>query len=154
MFRNRHVKQALRVLPFAGALLVLLFGTGGCRSLAAIYSSLGSNDVSPEQSAGLKKALEQRFQHRLDQSTVLEFELLRGTGTTTGISFPKYYVWIKLNSQGQDVEQGIVRLAEVDTAQYEVTDYFSSADIKRAQHKVYETFPRDIADIAVLRSAF
>src|SRR2546430_4731516 len=59
----------------------------------------------------------------------IEYELLRRAPTQSGLSYPKYYAWVRARSRSGYVRQGAARLAAVDGNRFEVTDYISSFDI-------------------------
>ena len=74
----------------------------------------------------------------------VEYELLRDEPTQSGISYPKYYAWVKA-AQGETVlAEGAVRMTAVEKTHFEVTDFL---DRKAAEdfEQVSAIFPESLA---------
>jgi hypothetical protein len=66
--------------------------------------------------------------------------------TQSGTAFPKFYIWVTVKENGTLLEDGAVRVAAMEKTRFAVTDYLTRADIERDVDKVYQTFPRPVAD--------
>jgi hypothetical protein len=85
----------------------------------------------------LKSYLELQTQRDLN----IEYELLRQGPTQTGVSYPKYYVWVKgLDAKGVILD-GAARVAAIAKMRFEVTDFLSRQEIRRSPANVEKTFP-------------
>src|SRR6058998_2120737 len=61
----------------------------------------------------LKRDLAKYFSANNGQVTSVEYELLRDSPTQTGISYPKFYAWVRIVRNARDKEEGAVRLAAI-----------------------------------------
>jgi len=68
-------------------------------------------------------------------------DLLRRGPTQSGVSWPKYYVWIQLMKGNQPVVAGAARVAAIDQQRFEVTDFVTARQIKKDPRKVAQIFP-------------
>ena len=71
----------------------------------------------------------------------VQYLLLRDGPTQTGISYPKFYVWARILSGNRILTEGAVRLAAVDGAQFNVTDFLGKDQIAAEPEKVKSVFP-------------
>ena len=76
------------------------------------------------------------------------FEYLRHGPTQSGVAFPKYYLWVKVQDprSKQLWNQGAVRVAAVDRTHFEVTTFLSLKDLKRSPEQAAATFPKPVAE--------
>ena len=74
------------------------------------------------------------------------YELLREGPTQTGISYPKYYMWVRLIVGGKTREEGAARVAAVDRTHFEVTDFLSRDAIRANPDSVRSVFPAPLVD--------
>jgi len=78
----------------------------------------------------------------------LEIELLRDGPTQSGVSYPKYYAWVKFKVGPVLIKQGAVRVAAIDKVRFDVTAFISAAEATRDVQSVKNIFPSLlIADI-------
>lgn len=68
--------------------------------------------------------------HRLP-FTKVTIELLRKGATQNGVSYPKYYIWIRATGAAKHHAEGAMRIVAIDRARFEVTD-FTPADTVRS----------------------
>jgi hypothetical protein len=70
-----------------------------------------------------------------------EVTLLRNGPTQTGISFPKYYAWVRGLSERGVVIEGAVRLAAVGRTHLDVTHFLSRQQILNDPESLMSVFP-------------
>jgi hypothetical protein len=58
----------------------------------------------------------------------VEYELLRDGPTQTGISYPKYYVWVRCFRKNT-LREGAARVAAVEQTRFDVTNFLSRDEI-------------------------
>jgi hypothetical protein len=75
------------------------------------------------------------------------FELLREGPTQSGVSYPKFYLWVRvLSADGDRQRSGAVRVAAVDRLRFEVTDFASREDIVSGVADPASIFPAALVD--------
>lgn len=74
-------------------------------------------------------------------ATSVEYRLLRDGPTQTGISYPKYYAWVKVFTGPKILQEGAARLAAVDRTHFEITHFLSKQEIKANPGQVRDIFP-------------
>lgn len=94
----------------------------------------------------LHRDLQRYFQHNPRSPVKVEVEMLRDGPTQAGLSYPKFYVWVKVYRKGKLVEEGALRLAAVERKAFDVTSYFRKDQIKKDPEKLYQVFPAPVAD--------
>jgi hypothetical protein len=94
----------------------------------------------------LMRDLESYFKDLKKKNIGVEYQLLRDGPTQSGTAFPKFYCWVTITENGALVEDGAVRVAAMEKKRFGVYDYLARADIERDMDKVYQTFPRSVAD--------
>ena len=94
----------------------------------------------------LKRDLEKYFKDTRQKTVTVEYELLRDGPTQSGIAYPKYYAWVTVRDGATVVDEGAVRVAAVQKKFFDVTDFVSQEDIKRAPAALDEIFPLPVAD--------
>jgi hypothetical protein len=83
----------------------------------------------------------------------VEYQLLRDAPTQSGLSFPKYYAWVKVFSGTVLSFQGAVRLAAINRARFEITDTLSVQQIRTAPNEVDSIFPSLLVPSIIERAA-
>ena len=73
----------------------------------------------------------------------VEYELLRDGPTQSGIAYPKFYVWIRV--QTSPVRQGVARLAAIDRERFEVTHFIEQGAIVGDPSQLDALFPAPVA---------
>jgi len=137
------------------------------KTLLGICLALSSPVVAPSQSmAGshiaanvpdgddfaplLKRDVAAYLEPVVGGKVTVEFELLRDGPTQSGAAYPKFYAWIRAYSDGKIAAEGAVRAAAVEKKRFEVTHYFSKAEIARDPHRIDAVFPQAL--LAKIRS--
>ena len=76
----------------------------------------------------------------------VQYEFLRDGPTQSGISYPKYYLWIKNIKGNTAVEEGAVRVAAVDQKSFHVTHFLSREQISASPSQLASVFPAALVD--------
>ena len=122
-----------------------------CLALAACDPAPVERDIQqshisgnvPEQSqfnALLTRDLLAHFQSSNLQVTRVEFKLLRDAPTQSGVALPKYYAWVKAFAGTVLRQEGAVRVAAVDKTHFDVTHFFSKAQLQQ-DDQAKQVFP-------------
>lgn len=100
----------------------------------------------------MHRDLEAYFASQGPAPRAVTYELLRRSPTQSGLSYPKYYAWVRARSRTGFMHQGAARLAAIDGNRFEVTDFISSYDILADPDRVERTFPHALHDELVRRA--
>jgi hypothetical protein len=60
--------------------------------------------------------------HRLPSRSV-DFEPLRRRATQSGVSYPKYYLWVRATETSKNHFEGAMRVTAIDRIRFEIIDY-------------------------------
>ena len=82
----------------------------------------------------------------------VEYELLRDGPTQSGVSYPKYYIWVKTFKGSVFSEEGAVRVAAVDQRRFVVTHFLSQEEILKSPSEVASIFPPALANTIIERA--
>ena len=127
------------------ALLIVLSSSVAAQSLPA--NSLGDQISAnvPNQAVFadyLERDLFAYFQSKVSPDVIsVTSEMLREEATQSGVAYPKYYLWVRVNGKGGELTEGAVRVAAVDGKRFEVTDFISAANILANPKSLSSTFP-------------
>jgi hypothetical protein len=114
---------------FVSLLSVLLAGQPGTdQSLRDIQASHIEANVpsSTDFEKFLQRDLSRYFSvTRKQKSLRVEFELLRDEPTQSGVSYPRFYAWVRVAGGKSPEDRGAVRLAAIEKKRFEVTDFLS-----------------------------
>ena len=94
----------------------------------------------------LQRDLITYFTKLTGKKLTVEYEFLRQGATQSGLSYPKYYLWVKLRHGKRILHEGAVRVAAIEQKQFEVTDYLSKADMKKSPLQIEGVFPPSVAE--------
>ena len=89
----------------------------------------------------LKRDLAAFFRESSTAPMRVEYQLLREGPTQTGIAYPKFYAWVKVFSGSRLSQEGAVRLAAIDKARFEVTQFVPKSDVTRDPQALARIFP-------------
>jgi len=99
-------------------------------------SHIEGNVPPPEQfNAMLRRDLASYF-----NTQTLSYELLREGPTQSGVSYPKFYLWVKATRKDETVV-GAVRVAAIEKIRFEVTDFLPSERIQSDPTQAQQLFP-------------
>jgi hypothetical protein len=132
------------------------FGTGIALAdpIATVIASHIDGNVPPPEhfKEFLERDLRKYFTVPGGAPAALEYEMLREEPTQTGISFPKYYVWVKVVDSGGTVQEGAAQVAAIQKARFEVTHFFSKAQIREGPQDLQLVFPPAVCDAAIAKA--
>jgi len=83
----------------------------------------------------LKRDLEKHF------NGIVKVDFLRKGPTQSGVSYPKYYLWVKVYQVDKLIKEGAVRVEAIDKKRFEVTDFVSIEEIRNKSKDIYVIFP-------------
>src|SRR3569833_407194 len=124
---NAIVKKAL--------LVGVALGIFSCQAALA-FSDLAQSHIEaniPKNSdfdKFFRRDLTSYFAPSLGAGIRVEYELLRPGPTQTGISYPKYYAWVRIVSGDRSVQEGAGRVAALEETHFEVADFLSAEQIR------------------------
>ena len=82
----------------------------------------------------------------------LDLEMLRHGPTQSGVSYPKYYVWVIARPSSGAAVEGAARVAGIETTKFEVTDFLTAEQIVSAPTILATVFPEVLRDGIVQRA--
>lgn len=94
----------------------------------------------------LRRDLGQYFASARGKAVAIDFEWLRKGPTQSGVSFPKFYLWVRLADGASIDDRGAVRVAAVGGSRFEVTDFLSERSIRAEPHAIYRVFPKAVCE--------
>ena len=94
----------------------------------------------------LTRDLNAYFTQKLGTGVIVRHELLRRTPTQSGVAYPKFYAWVRIEKNDSSVDAGAVRVVAVDAKRIKVTHYFSQEKIKAEPKSIELVFPRSLCD--------
>ena len=80
-----------------------------------------------------------------DKLTV-DYELLRDGPTPSGVSYPKFYLWLRATNAEKTVIEGAVRVAAVDKKRFDVTDFVPRSEIVSHPDSLTRIFPQALIE--------
>jgi hypothetical protein len=93
------------------------------------------------------------FQTAVPSTTAVEWTLLRRAPTQSGVTYPKFYAWVKTSVTSSTGRQGAVRLAAVDRTHFEVTTFMSAEEVLANPIGVKAVFPSLLVESVQSRAA-
>ena len=140
----------MKIQFILASLLLLVWGCTafGQSTVGPIADSHIQANVPDEKDfdSFLKRDLESHFKELKKKSVVVEYQLLRSGPTQSGTAFPKFYIWVMIKENGALHEDGAVRVAAMEKKRFEVLNYLARSEIERDVERVYQIFPRPVAD--------
>lgn len=85
-------------------------------------------------------------QVRKKKNLTVEFELLRDGPTQSGVSYPKFYAWVRVAGGRSSNDRGAVRLAAIEKKRFDVTDFVSEEVIRHDPEGIYRLFPAQVCE--------
>ncbi|HTB61813.1 MAG TPA: hypothetical protein VLC06_28330 [Polyangia bacterium] len=83
---------------------------------------------------------------RTQKAVAVDFEMLRDGPTQVGVSYPKFYVWVRVAGGKSADDRGAVRLAAVERKRFVVTDFVSERVIRRDREDIRRVFPAAVCE--------
>jgi hypothetical protein len=113
------------------------------RMMAEVQASHIAGNVPPDASFMTLLQRDVRaylVANRLPSESV-EIEPLRRVATQSGVSYPKYFVWIRaVDGDGRRIA-GAMRVAAIDRIGFDVTDFTSAASIRSDPTSLASSYP-------------
>lgn len=95
----------------------------------------------------LRRDLGRYFEQTRKQEAIpVEFELLRDGPTQSGASYPKFYVWVRVDGGDSLDDRGAVRVAAIERERFEVTDFISEREILSDRNRIRLVFPEPVCE--------
>ncbi len=124
------------------------------QSLDAVQAGHIAANVPPE--AAFAALLRRDVRAWLDAEGLgrpdLVLELLRRGATQSGVSLPKFYLWLTASGPGLATVEGAMRVAAIDGARFEVTDFVSAAAIRADASGLGAVFPAALVPAIAARA--
>ncbi len=109
--------------------------------------------ASAHFTAFLERDLLDYFQKQgFPAATSVSFTLLRNGPTQTGISYPKFYLWVDVHEDKKVVTQGAICVAAVEQSYFRVTRFLPSSKIRVSPEAVSSIFPAPLVSTIVSRA--
>lgn len=89
----------------------------------------------------LKRDLAAYFKGMSSRPITVEYDFLRNGATQSGISYPKFYLWVTVSANKKLLTQGAIRVAAIDKKRFDVTNFLSVANLQKSLRTIEETFP-------------
>ncbi len=93
----------------------------------------------------LKRDLEKYFLEKYGKVTI-KWEYLRLGETQSGVAYPKYYLWTKVFSGEQMINEGAIRVAAIEKTHFDITNFVPIAEIRKGTVNIYEIFPGAVCE--------
>jgi hypothetical protein len=77
----------------------------------------------------LKRDLQKHFS-ALYGPINIDWKFLRDGPTQSGVSYPKYYLWLKIKNTDEPISEGAVCVQAVDKERFDITNYIDIKQIK------------------------
>lgn len=71
----------------------------------------------------------------------LKYQLLRDGPTQSGVSYPKYYVWVQVLKGTKIVQEGAARVAAIEKKRFKVFDFLSKSKLQKSPGSAAQIFP-------------
>lgn len=107
----------------------------------------------PAFSEFLQRDLNSFFTGRGLRSPAARFELLRHSATQSGAAYPKFYLWVRVQSTADRFTSGAVRVAAVERQRFDVTDFLSASEIRADPGRVRSVFPGPLVQAIIDRAS-
>ena len=76
----------------------------------------------------------------------VHYELLRDGPTQSGVSYPKFYLWVTVGNGKSPQQRGAVRVAAIEKKRFEVSDFISEDAVKKDPSGIYRVFPASVCE--------
>jgi len=106
----------------------------------------GNAPTDSEFGKVLKRDLTKYFTKLNGKGTTVDYKYLREGATQSGVSYPKYYLWVSVYRSKKLIDAGAVRVAAIDQSYFDVTDYLSKAQIRKNPQQIDTVFPQPVCD--------
>lgn len=97
--------------------------------LTPAWSQNSHIDGNAPDPAAFDTLLERDLKTYFEAESV-DFEFLRRAPTQSGVSLPKYYLWVRARLADGSTAEGAVRVAAIEKTQFEVTHFVARNEIE------------------------
>jgi hypothetical protein len=80
------------------------------------------------------------------QNRIVKWELLRDGPTQSGVSYPKYYVWVTIKNGDKIAAEGAARVEAIEKENFQVTDFVEKNKIKNKSIDIDQIFPAAVCE--------
>ncbi len=94
----------------------------------------------------LKRDLIAYFARNGGKNVTVETKPLRNGPTQSGVSYPKFCLWVRVFQNKKPWQTGAVRVAAIDKKEFEVTTFLTLATLRSNRAAIYQTFPKPVGD--------
>ena len=90
----------------------------------------------------LERDLQAHFADQFGSDCLVDYQFLRKGPTQSGVSLPKYYLWLKVSDSNKENQtEGAARVAAMDKKDFEVLQFFNKKSIQSKPEAMKMTFP-------------
>jgi hypothetical protein len=89
----------------------------------------------------LQRDIDQYFQKLFSALIITKHYFLRDGPTQTGISYPKYYLWVEIYSNTENIELGAIRIAAINKKYFEITNFVTKKEMIKNEVNIRMIFP-------------
>lgn len=140
------------VLGLVLAAICGLVVVAAVKGLPGLTSARGVADLQAEHvshnaprptrfNAALQRDLEAHFAGQGHSGASVTYQLLRDGPTQTGIAWPKYYLWVEVESADAGFLAGAARVAAIEGEGFLITRFVSKQEIVAAPDRLSGIFP-------------
>lgn len=112
------------------------------KMMAEVQKSHIEGNVPDQVDFGLflQRDLEEYF-NPSGNNVTLKYQLLRDGPTQSGVSYPKYYVWVQVFEGTNIIKEGAARVAAIEKKRFEVFDFLSKSSLQENPGSAAQVFP-------------
>lgn len=153
----------MRQLPVAAFALILLYGCGAPAPAApppktstsgpkaSGFQQVPKTSLADHIPVGadfdklLTRDLEKAFNQTQDPDVEVSYELLDKTPVRSGQSFPKFYLWVRVQPKQGEAKEGLVTVAAQNKKKFQVGPMETLNDLK-SDPKIEAALPQKVAN--------
>jgi len=83
---------------------------------------------------------------RKKKDVPVEYEPLRRGPTQSGVSYPKFYLWVRVSGGKTPKDRGAVRIEAIEKKRFAVTDFVPEETIRADPNGIYQVFPAQVCE--------
>lgn len=142
----------LLALKMARSFTIFVCVSFCCLAVASCGGSVTQSHIDgnvPEQrdfNHFLQRDLDSYFKSNVNKPVSVSWDLLRHGATQTGISYPKFYAWVKVTHEKKLIDEGAVRLEAINKQAFEVTHFISVSQMRKDPSSIRDVFPAALCD--------
>jgi len=94
----------------------------------------------------LKRDLNLYFSKLYQKQVKIKHHFLRKAPTQSGVSYPKFYLWIEVLSDNNMIDSGAIRIAGINKTTIRVTDFVKKEQLNKTPEILKNIFPKALND--------